>query len=199
MQRLHRAGLKQAQESVRAENEQVRLYRCYQPMVVPGLLQTAAYTTAALESVRDLLNLSGEDIADAVAERMDRQRVLRRPDARWVFILEEHVLRYRVCDRDTHLAQLDHLRKVMSYPSVSLGIIPMDAERPLRWPCEGFTMMDADDWRKVVVELVSGYLQINTPSEMALYRAEFDALATVAVHGKAARALITEAAHALRE
>lgn len=199
MQRLHRAGLKQAQESVRAENEQVLLYRCYQPMVVPGLLQTAEYTTAALESVRDLLNLGSDDIAKAVAERMDRQRVLRRPDARWVFILEEQVLRYRVCDRDTHLVQLDRLRKAMAYPSVSLGIIPLDADRPLRWPCEGFTMMDADEWRKVVVELVSGYLQISTPSELALYSTEWDALANLAVHGKAARTLIGQASAACDE
>lgn len=199
MQRLHRAGLKQAQESVRIENDEVRLYRCYQPMVVPGLLQTAEYTRAALESVRDLLDLSGDDIADAVAVRISRQQVLRRADARWVFVLEEHVLRYRVCDRDTHLAQLTHLGKVMRYPSVSLGIVPLDAHRPLRWPCEGFTMMDADRWRKVVVELVSGYLQINTPSELALYRAEFDALAGVAVHGNTARALLRDAAEALGE
>jgi transcriptional regulator with XRE-family HTH domain len=197
MRRLHRAGLRHAQESVRIENEEVRLYRCYQPMVVPGLLQTAEYTRAALESVRDLLDLNGDDIADAVAERMSRQRVLRRPDARWVFVLEEHVLRYRVFERDAHLAQLAHLAKVMKYPSVSLGIIPLDAHRPLRWPCEGFTMMDADHSRKVVVELVSGYLQINNPSELSLYRIEFDALAGVAVHGKAARALLRDAAEAL--
>lgn len=193
MQRLHRAGLKQAQESVRAENEEVRLYRCYQPMVVPGLLQTVEYTTAALESVRELLGLSGDDIVDAVAERMARQQVLRRPDARWVFVLEEQLLRYRVCDRDAHLEQLAHLGRMMAYPSVSLGIIPLDADRPLRWPCEGFTMMDADNWRKVVVELVSGYLQISTPSELALYRTEFDALAGIAVHGRAARALLRRA------
>lgn len=197
MRRLHRNGLRHAQESVRTENEQVRLYRCYQPMVVPGLLQTPEYTTAALESVRDLLGLGSVDVDDAVAERMERQRVLRRPDARWVFIVEEHVLRYRVCDDDAHLAQLDHLARVMSYPTVSLGVIPLDAERPLRWPCEGFTMMDADHWRKVVVELVSGYLQITTPSELALYRAEFDALAAIAVHGKAARRLLREAAEAV--
>lgn len=194
MQRLHRAGLRRAQESVRAEHEEVRLYRCYQPMVVPGLLQTAGYTTAALESVRDLLGLRIDDVASAVAERMDRQRVLRRPDARWVFIIEEQVLRYRVCDRDAHAQQLVHLREVMSLPSVSLGVIPLAVARPLRWPCEGFTMMDGDGWQRVAVELVSGYLQITTPSEMALYRAEFDALAAIAVHGERACQIIAGAA-----
>lgn len=58
-------------------------------------------------------------------------------------------------------------------------------------------MMDTDGWRKVVVELVSGYLQINSPSELALYGAEFDALAAIAVHGRAARTLLREAAAAL--
>ncbi|MQA78369.1 MAG: helix-turn-helix domain-containing protein [Streptosporangiales bacterium] len=197
MQRLHRAGLKQAQESVRSEFEQVRLYRCYQPMVVPGLLQIANYTATALESVNDLLGLSGDDVAEAVVERMDRQHVLHRPDARWLFVVEEQVLHHRVCVPDVHRAQLKHLRAVMSYPSVSLGIIPSDVDRPLRWPCEGFAMMEGPGWRKVNVELVSGYLQITTPSELALYRDEFDALAATAVHGAAARALIASAAESL--
>lgn len=198
MQRLHRAGLKHAQESVREMYQKVRHYRCYQSAVVPGLLQTADYTRAGLESVRDLLGITIDDVADAIAERMDRQRVLRRAGKRFVFVLEEPVLHYRVCDRDTHLAQLAHLAEAMRLPSVSLSILPLDAERRLRWPCEGFVMLEGPTETKVTVEAVSGYLQITAPSEIALYRREFDDLLGHAVTGERARRIIEMAAARLR-
>jgi hypothetical protein len=193
MQRLHRTGLKQAQESVRATYQAVRLYRCYQSAVVPGLLQTAEYTRAGLESVRDLLDITIDDVADAVAERIDRQKVLRRPGKRFVFVVEEQILHHRVCDRDTHLEQLAHLTVVMQSPSVSLNIVPVDVERRLRWPCEGFVLTEGPAGAKVTVELVSGYLQITNPSEIALYRNEFDDLLGRTVTGERARRIIKSA------
>jgi transcriptional regulator with XRE-family HTH domain len=193
MQRLHRAGMTQAQESVRAMYEAVTLVRAYQPMVVPGLLQTADYTRAGLESVRDLLGLQVDDITDAVAERIDRQSVLKRPGKRFVFVVEEQVLHHRVCEHDLHRRQLAHLRGVMGLPAVSLNIIPLDVERPLRWPCEGFDMLSEHHGTTVAVELVSGYLQITNPSEVALYRREFEELLERSVTGESARRLLEAA------
>ncbi|GAB3932364.1 helix-turn-helix transcriptional regulator [Kribbella albertanoniae] len=193
MQRFHRAGLKQAQESVREMYEAVRQFRCYQSAVVPGLLQTAEYTTAGLESVRDLLGLTVDDVADAVAERMDRQGILRRSGKQFVFVVEEHVLHHRVCDREAHIEQLAHLAAVMRLPAVSLNIVPLDIERRLRWPCEGFVLMDGPSGVKATVELVSGYLQITNPSETLLYRQEFDALLGRSVTGDRARRIIAAA------
>ncbi|MFD7159779.1 helix-turn-helix domain-containing protein [Kribbella sp. NPDC059898] len=190
MQRLHRAGLKQAQESVREMYRTVRHYRCYQSAVVPGLLQTADYTRAGLESVRDLLGITVDDVREAVAERMDRQRILRKPGKRFVFVVEEPVLHHRVCGRDTHLEQLAHLATAMRLPSVSVNIIPLEAERRLRWPCEGFVISEGANEAKVTVEAVSGYLQITNPSEIALYRREFDELLGQAVTGDPARRII---------
>ena len=193
MRRLHRTGLKQAQESVRATYQAVQLYRCYQSAVVPGLLQTAEYTRAGLESVRELLDITIDDVSDAVAERMDRQSVLGRSGKRFVFVVEEYVLHHRVCDRDTHLEQLAHLMVVMRLPSVSLNVVPLEVERRLRWPCEGFVMMEGPTGVTVTVELVSGYLQITNPSEIALYRAEFDDLLGRTVTGERARQIIKAA------
>jgi hypothetical protein len=81
---LNRGGLKKAQESVRALYERVRVMRVYQTRVIPGLLQTEGYTTAALTAVRlkqvVTVDDATRDIAEAVAERMRRQQVLHRPD-----------------------------------------------------------------------------------------------------------------------
>lgn len=197
-QQLNRGGLKQAQESVRARYERVRLMRTYVTKVVPGLLQTAAYTTAALEAARLEQQVEIDDVAGAVAERMDRQSVLHRSDARFVFVLEEEVLRHRTTDVATHAAQLRHLLTTMRLPAVSLGIIPWSADRtvggPGVWPEESFIISDS---ALVTVELVSGYLSITQPEEIAAYLRAWDRLFPLAVHGARAVACITAAMQAL--
>ncbi|GAA4229966.1 hypothetical protein GCM10022254_23620 [Actinomadura meridiana] len=157
---------------------------------MPGLLQTAGYTTAALYAVRRELDLPVDDVAEAVTERMDRQDVLRSGRGRYVFIIEEAVLRHRTCETAIHVGQLSHLLTVMTLPSVSLGIIPQAAPRNGVWPEEAFTMFDEE---LVGVELVSGVLNVSQPSEIALYLRAFDALSGLAVRGDRARKLINSA------
>src|SRR5215217_7532189 len=97
-QQLNQGGLKVAQKSVREKYEQLTLACTYQPQVVPGMLQTEAYTREALRGAQTEQGVAGvadlnADLKAAVAERMDRQTLLNRQDAQWVFILEEWVLR----------------------------------------------------------------------------------------------------------
>jgi transcriptional regulator with XRE-family HTH domain len=189
-QRLNRAGLRRAQESVRPNYERAALVRGYQPKIVPGLLQTAAYTTAVLEDARERQGIHRDDIAEAVAERTDRQQVLRQASHRFMFVIEEQVLRYRFCVNDVLREQLVHLRETTRLPTVRLGIIPIGASRCGVFPREGFVMFDND---LVSVELVSGVLSVTQPREIVMYTREFTDLAGIAVHGTAARALITAA------
>jgi hypothetical protein len=86
--------------------------------------------------------------------------------------------------------QLHHLTTVGSLPNVSMGVVPMRSDR-MRWPAEGFWIFDST---QVNVELISGYLTITQPSEIQLYAETFGELAELAVHGAAARELITSAA-----
>lgn len=195
---LNRGGLRRAQESVRERYERANQMRAYATKALPGLLQTEAYTRAALQAAFIEQGVEVEDaerdIAKAVAERMDRQRVLRRPGARFAFVLEEEVLWHRTTDCGTHTSQLRHLLQVMRRPSVSLGIIPRDSDRTINgpgvWPEESFLITDAE---QVNVELVSGYLSITQPTEIAMYLAAWDRLFALAVHGERARQVITVA------
>jgi len=195
-QRLHRAGLRQAQASVRPSYEQSSLVRSYQPRIVPGLLQTAGYTGAILSAVRDRHAVPVDDVEAAVAERMDRQNVLRRAGHRFLFVVEEAVLRYRICDAETMIGQLTHLGEAMRIPSVSLAVIPLAADRVNTLAVEAFTMFDD---KQVRVELVSGLLTITQPREVAMYAERFAALSAAAVTGARARALILAAVDALSE
>ncbi|MGH3280502.1 MAG: helix-turn-helix domain-containing protein [Trebonia sp.] len=189
-QRLNRAGLRKAQESVRPGYEHSALVRSYQPKIVPGLLQTAAYTTAMLEDARDRQRVQRDDVAEAVAERVWRQRVLRRAGHRFVFVIEEPVLRYRFCAPEILRGQLLHLLEAARLPTVWLGIIPLAGDRRKVLPREGFVMFDEE---RVSVELISGVLSVTQPAEIAMYVRDFTDLAGIAVNGEAARNLITAA------
>ncbi len=189
-QRLNRAGLRKAQESVRPGYERSALVRAYQPKIVPGLLQTAEYTTALLEDARDRQGVQRDDIAEAVAERARRQSVLTRAGHRFVFVIEEPVLRYRFCEPEILRGQLLHLRETARLPTVWLGVIPLAADRHKVLPREGFVMFDEE---LVRVELISGVLSVSQPREISMYVHDFTDLARIAAYGQAARDLITEA------
>jgi transcriptional regulator with XRE-family HTH domain len=193
-QRLNQAGLRKAQESIRPAFERATLVRSYQPKIIPGLLQTAEYTTAMLEDARARQGAARDDIADAVAERIDRQKVLRQAGHQFAFVIEEPVLRYRVCDAQVLHDQLLHLQDVARLPQVRLGVIPVLADRRTAFPREGFVMFDTE---LVTVELVSGVLSVTQPREVAMYVCDFTDLARVAVYGRAVRSLITDALHDL--
>jgi hypothetical protein len=79
-------------------------------------------------------------------------------------------------------------------PTVSLGIIPLEADRSQLWPTEGFFMFDDE---QVNVELVSAHLTVTQPHEIGLYAKTFADLAALSLVGAAARGRITAALHAL--
>jgi hypothetical protein len=191
-QRLERTGLRRAQEIATPLFERARYFRAYDSWLFPGTLQTAPYTTALLEAVAARRDIR-EDIAAAVTVRMRRQRVLYEGDRRFAILLEESVLRSRIGGTDTMVGQLAHLLTVGSLPSTSIGIIPMTADRGLR-PVEGFWIFDND---RVNVELVSGWLTLTRPREVAMYADAFARLSEQAVYGTKARGLITSAIDAL--
>ncbi len=191
--RMERAGLRPAQESVRELYERTRLFRFYSPVMIPGPIQTAPYIAALLASVRDRRGVV-DDVAEAVAERMDRQASLFRGDHRFAIVLEEGTLYYQVGGPRVLAGQLRHLLSVAGLPNLSLGIIPKHIDRSVTWPVEMFFIFDD---AQVNVELVSGFLSVTQPREIAMYAKRFAEFAGAAVYGDQARQLITVALQAL--
>ncbi|WP_327375732.1 helix-turn-helix transcriptional regulator [Streptomyces sp. NBC_01216] len=190
--RMERAGLRQAQKARLPLYERTRWFRAYSPGLFPGLLQTFGYTEDVLRAVQQR-RVAVDDVADAVAARMERQQVLYEGQRRFAFLVEEGVLGNGLGDADTQAEQLDHLLTVGALLNVSVGVIPVRLGRT-RMPVEGFWIFDK---AQVNVELVSGYLTIAQPSEVKAYADTFAALADMAVYGDKARALITKARDAL--
>ena len=191
--RLNRAGLRRAQESRRPLYERTRLFKAYCSAVVPGFLQTPGYAGALLSAITAFRGIPN-DVEEAVAARMSRNRMLSSGNHRFALLVEESVLRYRHGGADVVAAQLGYLLEAMELPSVSLGVIPFAAyERPV-WPLESFTVFDDE---RVHVELLSAQVTVTAPSEITLYVRAFEKLAELAVYGPQARALITGAIDAL--
>lgn len=183
--RMERNGLRHAQEAIRPLYERTRRFRAYSSWVIPGMIQAPAYTEQVLRAVQRWRALP-DDVDQALASRVQRQRLLTRADKVFAFVLEESTLRATVVDADAMAAQLGHLLSVASLPGVSLGVVPAVAGRG-HWPVEDFWIYGN---AQVNVELVSGYLTVTQPSEIAQYADTFARLADLAVYGAEARALI---------
>ncbi|MGW0586397.1 helix-turn-helix domain-containing protein [Streptosporangium sp. NPDC002607] len=190
---MERNGLRQAQEAVLPLWERTRQFRIYSSKLIPGPLQTGPYIAAVLTALM-LRRSVPDDVTEAVQVRLDKQRVVQEGDHRFAVVLEESVLRAPIGGGEVMAAQLGHLLTASAMPSVSLGIIPLGADRSRMWPTESFFMFDDDE---VTVELVSGHLTITQPHEIAMYGKVFTKMAELAVYGKAARNLIMSAVAAL--
>ncbi|MER6395724.1 helix-turn-helix transcriptional regulator [Kitasatospora sp. NPDC001603] len=190
--RMERSGLRRAQESVFDIYQRTRSFRVYAGRVVPGMVQTRAYTAAVLRAVQRS-RATVDDVEAAVDSRMSRQRMLFSGRRTFALVIEEAVLRSTVCDRNTMADQLKHLISMSALASVSLGVIPLATGRA-RSPAEDFYMFDD---AQTSIELVSGYLRLTQPGEIAMYARAFSELSAMAVHGENARVLITSAINSL--
>ncbi|MYZ10743.1 helix-turn-helix domain-containing protein [Streptomyces sp. SID2999] len=189
-----RAGLKALQGSEPNLFRDTALFRVYSSSLVPGLLQTEGYAAGVLGISARFRDVPVDDSAAAARARVERGRVVHEPGRRFVFVVEESVLHYRVCDTEAMAAQLGHLLTAGALPQVSLGIIPTNTPSRQQWPRETFHVYDD---RLVSVELVSARVRITQPSEIDLHLAAFEQLRSMAVYGAAARALIRRAIEAL--
>jgi hypothetical protein len=185
--RMERTGLRRTAEERLPVYERTRRFRAYACWLIPGLIQTPAFTAATLRAVQVRRGIK-DDVEEAVAARMERQKVLADHGRRFAFLIEESALHATPADADVTAAQLGRLLEVAIQPNVSLGIVPLCPGR--RRPAESFWLFDAV---QVNVELVSGYLTLTQPREIALYAATFTEFAEIARYGAEARALITKA------
>jgi transcriptional regulator with XRE-family HTH domain len=183
--RAWRYGLRHNQQARNALHEQTQVFRIYESGIIPGIFQTKDYATAVLQKVIEF-NQVPNDVEEAVAARMERQRFLASADRRFLVVLEEQALRTRVGDNDLMRTQLERVLEVMALPWVSLGIIPSMAERKI-WQSTGFWIFEQGTVR---VETPSAELTITQPREIAVFEKRFGWLQESARYGAEARGVV---------
>lgn len=186
--RIMRSGTRHRQQASAAVYERARLFRIYEPAVVPGLLQTREYAVAVLSSFIDFVRVPDDAEVGAVA-RLERQRVLTHGDRRFHMVLGEQALHTNVGGTEVMTGQLEHLLTALRLPRLRLGIIPFDA--PYRVPLNnGFWILDE---ALVQFDTYSAELSLVRPDEIALYGRAFERLAALAVYGTEANGTIARA------
>ena len=186
--RIMRSGTRRRQQASAAAYERARLFRIYEPAVVPGLLQTREYAVAVLLTFIDFVRIP-EDAEEGAAARLERQRVLTHGDRRFHMVLGEQALHTNVGGAEVMTGQLERLLAVLKLPRLRLGIIPMDA--PYRVPLNnGFWILDE---ALVQFDTYSAELSLVRPDEIALYGRAFERLAALAVYGAEAKGIIAGA------
>ncbi|MEU6342245.1 helix-turn-helix transcriptional regulator [Streptomyces sp. NPDC046977] len=115
-------------EFMQAESEAIALYG-YEPLLIPGLLQTEAYARALIGN--SCPPLDDETIEERVTARIARQeRLWRKPTVLFGFVIYEAALHSRVGGAAVMRSQLRHLVDVGSLRNVAVQVLPAD-----RAPC----------------------------------------------------------------
>jgi len=186
--RILRSGTKRRQQASADVYERARLFRIYEPTVIPGLLQTKDYATAVLWTSIDFLRVP-DDAEQGATARLARQKVLTHGDRRFHMVVGEQALYTNVGGSDVMRAQLDRLVEQLRLPRLRFGVIPLTS--PYRVPLHnGFWILDD---RLVQFDTYTAELSLVRPDEIAVYARAFEPLAALAVYGEEARTLIVGA------
>ncbi|MEV8633061.1 helix-turn-helix transcriptional regulator [Streptosporangium sp. NPDC051023] len=98
--------------------------RSWEPLVLPGLLQTEDYARAVISGRP---GATPDQVEEALAIRMARQKIFQRadPPMYWA-VIDECVLRRPIGGREVMRRQLEHLLEMLESPRVSIQIVPFD-------------------------------------------------------------------------
>jgi transcriptional regulator with XRE-family HTH domain len=170
-----------------ATYRRTKTFRIHEPTVMPGIFQTEAYIRRMLAFWYPFLD-APDDTEATLAMKAERTATAFTAGKRIAAVLGEQALRTRRGTPEEHADQLDHLLTLMSLPSVSVGIIPADAQRDAIASI-GFWIFDTN---AVALETPTAAIKVTRPQEIALYARMFDQLHAEAVFGHDARQLIAD-------
>ncbi|GIF52671.1 helix-turn-helix protein [Asanoa ferruginea] len=171
-------SLAHRQRLVGAIEADAQTLRIFQPVAIPGLLQTSEYARAILTPFQDLMPASATDspataVAEAVSLRIKRQEQLVDPTRRFHFIMTESVLSNEICALEHMPAQIRRLVDVARQDNVTLGVIPARSEWTIP-PLHGFVLADES---RVEIDLINTVISSEGKADAAFYRHVFDAYA----------------------
>ncbi|MCW2880947.1 MAG: putative transcriptional regulator, family [Sphaerisporangium sp.] len=108
------------------EEQDATALRGWEPMVVPGLLQTEAYARLILAAEP---GVKPEEVDERVAGRMQRQTILQRDDPPFISaLIDEAVLHRPIGDTEVRREQLTYLLEIAQHPQVTIQVVPYTAQ-----------------------------------------------------------------------
>jgi transcriptional regulator with XRE-family HTH domain len=161
------------------EASTIRL-RCFQALLVPGILQTRAYSEAILRAYTS----DPERIARGTEIRVNRQRILDNPSGpELFFVLDEAALQRWVGGPEVMREQLLRLEELDQRPNINIQVIPfaVGAHVGMRGAFTIFEFPFEDEDFALLLEHPDGDVLIqNNPEEASRYVETFFELESVA-------------------
>ncbi|WP_040865150.1 helix-turn-helix domain-containing protein [Nocardia exalbida] len=174
----------------------------YQPLLIPGLLQTPDYTRAIDRHY--FTEDTEEELERRIQVRAQRQHILTRSrnPTRASFVLHESVLRTVVGNRRVMTAQSRHLADMSTLANVDIRILPFHAGIPLGAALPPFTILDfARDGRGklteppvIYCENYTGAAYLEGPADVLRFREAFAMLQQAGPDVRPSRDLLREIA-----
>ncbi len=170
--------------------------RSYDPLVIPGLLQTPAYARAVIAGT--IPRATAEQIDTHLRVRLRRQDRLTGPSRplRLRVVLDESALWRAVGGTDVMRAQLEHLAVMSARPHVTLRVLPHGAGAHPGVSGQ-FSLLEfagGTDPGVVYLERFTGDVYLEKPSEVAEYDTAYGLIRDRAAEPDATGRFLTEAA-----
>jgi hypothetical protein len=172
--------------------------RNFEPIVIPGLLQTADY---ARETFRNgPIELDPDEVERLLEVRLARQKILTRDDRpRLWAVIDEAVIHRVVGGSEVMHGQLRHLADATRQGKTTVQVVPYraGAHAGTTGPFVILDYVEATDPAVVYVETLAGDIYLEERSDVDRYTLAFDRLVAAALHPDDSVQLIEQVASSL--
>ena len=172
--------------------------RNFEPLLIPGLLQTADYARAMVRG--GARELDREEIERRVEVRLSRQQVLLRDDRpRLWAVIDEAVIRRVVGGPAIMAAQLQQLAEAAEHGKTTLQVVPFSAgaHAGTSGPFVILGLPEPAEPDLVYVETLAGDIYLEERADVDRYTLAFERLLAAALHPDDSIALVEAAARSL--
>jgi transcriptional regulator with XRE-family HTH domain len=174
------------------ENEACEV-RTFQPLYIPGLLQTEGYIRAAW--------LPNTVVEEKVVQRLARREILTRGDnpPHLFAVIDQAALLRPVGNTKVMREQLQHLLDMSELPNVSIQVVELDGGWYFGLDGPIMVLAKPDTSRVGFVEAQFGGRLIEDPDEVARLALRFDQIRGMALCEEASRALIRKTMETMKD
>ena len=154
------------------------IIRNFQPLLIPGLLQTEQYATAVMRNYSP--QATEQEVKTGIEIRMKRQQVLQQPDMPLMFfIMDEAAVRRLVGGQEAMRHQIERLLDESDKPTVTIEVVPFSAgaHPGMQGSFMLFEFPDAEDDDALYLEGPSDIrLNRDDAEEISSFRERFEVL-----------------------
>jgi transcriptional regulator with XRE-family HTH domain len=174
----------------------------WEPLIVPGLLQTEDYARSIFEAWQSIVTMSPAEIQRRVEIRLARQELLvRHPPPSLTTVLDESVLTRQIGDAAVMRGQLGHLLDSSQRSPIEVRVLPLNAYHPVLTGSFSYMQFtsteDVTFGDMVAIENLASNHYIEDEDETYQYRLAFERLLAESLGQRDTRELIEKHMHEL--